>query len=84
MHPSGYLAEELRRHGLGVFLGDRAWPDFFGRQLRACRAVAVCLGPEGFGPWQRREQYVAPDCKARKDAFPVIPVLLCPAPRIRR
>ena len=48
----------------------QAWPELLERHLRACRAVAVCLGPEGLGPWQRREQYVALDRKARETHVP--------------
>src|SRR5205085_580282 len=36
----------------------------------------ICLGSQGLGPWQQREQYVALDRQAQESGFPVIPLLL--------
>src|SRR5262245_689784 len=72
----------LRSRGLKVFFDrdyltpGQAWPALLEKHLRACRAVAICLGPEGLGPWQQREQYVALDRQAQQRDFPVIPLLL--------
>lgn len=76
------LVQLLRSRGLKVFFDrdyltpGQAWPTLLEKHLRACRAVAICLGPEGLGPWQQREQYVALDRQAQEDQFPVIPLLL--------
>ena len=76
------LVQLLRSRGLKVFFDrdyltpGQAWPMLLEKHLRACRAVAICLGPEGLGPWQQREQYVALDRQAQEDHFPVIPLLL--------
>ena len=76
------LVQLLRSRGLKVFFDrdhltpGQAWPTLLEKHLRACRAVAICLGPEGLGPWQQREQYVALDRQAQEDHFPVIPLLL--------
>ena len=76
------LVQLLRSRGLKVFFDrdyltpGQAWPTLLEKHLRACRAVAICLGPEGLGPWQQREQYVALDRQVQEDHFPVIPLLL--------
>jgi hypothetical protein len=76
------LVQALRSKGIRVFfdrdylVAGQAWPELLERHLRACRAIAICLGPEGLGPWQQREQYVALDRKAGEPDFSVIPVLL--------
>jgi WD40 repeat protein len=76
------LVQALRSRGLKVFFDrdyltpGQAWPVLLEKHLRACRAVAICLGPEGLGPWQQREQYVALDRQAQQRDFPVIPLLL--------
>lgn len=76
------LVQLLRTRGLKVFFDrdyltpGQAWPTLLEKHLRACRAIAICLGPEGLGPWQQREQYVALDRQAQEDHFPVIPLLL--------
>jgi hypothetical protein len=48
--------------------------------LRSVRAVAVFIGPNGFGAWQKREMYFALDRQAQEESrairFPAIPVLL--------
>jgi hypothetical protein len=76
------LVQLLRSRQLRVFFDrdylspGQEWPERLEKHLRSCRAVAICLGPEGLGPWQKREQYVALDRQARDSGFPVIPVLL--------
>ena len=76
------LVQLLRSRGLKVFFDrdyltpGQAWPMLLEKHPRACRAVAICLGPEGLGPWQQREQYVALDRQAQEEDFPVIPLLL--------
>jgi WD40 repeat protein len=76
------LVQVLRSRGLKVFFDrdyltpGQAWPALLEKHLRACRAVAICLGPEGLGPWQQREQYVALDRQVQERDFPVIPLLL--------
>jgi TIR domain len=76
------IAEMLRGRGLKVFFdrdylaAGQPWPDLLEKNLRACRSAAICLGPQGLGPWQKREQYVALDRQTRESEFPVIPLLL--------
>ena len=76
------LVQLLRSRGLKVFFDrdylvpGQAWPTLLEKHLCACRAVAICLGPEGLGPWQQREQYVALDRQVQEDHFPVITLLL--------
>ena len=76
------LVQVLRSRGLKVFFDrdyltpGQAWPALLEKHLRACRAVAICLGPEGLGPWQQREQHVALDRQVQESDFPVIPLLL--------
>ena len=76
------LAGQLRRRGLSVFL-DRAslvvgqpWPEALEAAIDCCRAVVVCHGPHGLGPWQMREIVPALNRQHRQAGFPVIPVLL--------
>lgn len=80
------LAHALDTRGLRVFF-DRwylrlglPWPQALEQALERCQAVAVCVGPEGMGPWQMREHFLALDRQVREGkrgkSFPVIPVLL--------
>lgn len=80
------LAHALDTRGLRVFF-DRwylrlglPWPQALEQALERCHAVAVCVGPEGMGPWQMREQFLALDRQVREEkggkSFPVIPVVL--------
>ncbi len=80
------LARALDTRGLRVFL-DRwnltpglPWPQALEQALEQCRAVVICVGPEGMGPWQMREQFLALDRQSREErrglTFPVIPLLL--------
>ena len=60
------LARRLQEQGLQVFLDrwyltpGKSWLEALETMLGQCRAVAVCLGPGDMGPWQQREQYLAP------------------------
>jgi WD40 repeat protein len=80
------LARTLDTRELRVFL-DRwyltpglPWPQALEQALERCRAVVICVGPEGMGPWQMREHFLALDRQVREErrgvTFPVIPVLL--------
>ncbi len=80
------IAAGLDTRGLRVFF-DRwyltpglPWPQTLEHALERCRAVAICVGPEGMGPWQMREHFLALDRQIdrekRGETFPVIPVLL--------
>jgi hypothetical protein len=76
------VARALSRQGLNVFLDrwylipGRPWPQVLEEVIAACRAVAVFVGPQGLGPWQQREKYLALSRQVRQPDFPVIPVLL--------
>jgi hypothetical protein len=88
LHTSAVLAivEALRARGASTFL-DRdqltpglPWPQALEAGLGRVRAVAVFVGPGGFGDWQRREMYFALErqvvASRQGRVFPVIPVLL--------
>lgn len=76
------VADYLRRLGLRPFLDrwyptpGQPWIPGLERALAACHAVAVFVGPHGFGPWQQREAYAALDRQSHTAGFPLIPVLL--------
>ncbi len=80
------LAKALRDRGLRPFIDQwyltpgRSWQQELEQHLVRCQAVAVCLGGEGMGSWQQREQELALDRQAAEELqgrhFPVIPVLL--------
>ena len=76
------LARSLRDKDLSVFLDrwylvpGRPWPQALEQVLRACRAVAVCVGPGEMGPWQQREVNLALERQSADPSFPVIPILL--------
>jgi len=57
-------------------VAGQSWPEALERQLGDCRAVAVCIGAAGIGPWQQREYHKALDRQAHEPGLPVIPVLL--------
>src|SRR5262245_45798709 len=56
------------------------WQDELEQAIGQVRAVAVFIGSEGIGTWQRPEKELALDRQAREEhagrRFPVIPVLL--------
>jgi WD40 repeat protein len=76
----------LEARGLSTFLDRKdliaglPWPEALEQALAGARAVAVFLGGEGLGAWQKREMWFALDRQAQADqagaSFPVIPVLL--------
>jgi hypothetical protein len=66
------LARTLDTRGLRVFL-DRwyltpglLWPQALEKALEQCQAVVICVGPEGMGPWQMREHFLALDRQIRE------------------
>ena len=80
------IRELLEARGIATFL-DREnlvaglpWPHALEEALRSVRAVAVFIGPDGLGLWQKREMGFALDRQVQEEkagrAFPVIPVLL--------
>lgn len=76
------IGQALKKRHLTVFLDrwelvpGRSWPDALEGHLRQCHSAAVVLGPNGMGPWQQREHYLALDRQARDPSFGVIPVIL--------
>ncbi len=56
------------------------WQNELERAISGVRAVAVLIGNDGIGPWQRPEKELAIDRQVREEKagrqFPVIPVLL--------
>ena len=76
------IAAALSKRGLHVFF-DRwyltpglSWPHTLECVLERCHAAVMCIGPEGMGPWQLREQFIALARQSKDETFPVIPVLL--------
>ena len=79
------LAKALQARGLQVWLGEeelvpgRLWQEALEKIIQTARAVAVLVGRDGLGPWER------PEMRACLSEFvdrglPVIPVLLPDAP----
>jgi hypothetical protein len=76
----------LQGRGLSVFLDRESltvglnWFDALQRAIGQVRAVAVFLGPNGLGRWQRRELALALDRQTGEESegssLPVIPILL--------
>jgi formylglycine-generating enzyme required for sulfatase activity len=80
------VRELLKARGIESFLdreqlvAGRPWPQALEEALKNVRAVAVFLGHNGLGLWQKREMWFALDRQVQEEragrAFPVIPVLL--------
>ena len=76
------LAAACQARGLEVFLDrwyltpGQDWQHALADALSHCRAVAICLGPNGMGSWQQREKGLALNRQGNEPDFPVIPVLL--------
>lgn len=80
------IAKLLEDRGLDTFLDYRdlavglPWPEALEQALTKTGAVAVFLGGEGLGTWQKREMWFALDRQVQAEKsgkqFPVIPVIL--------
>ena len=80
------MQERLADHGISTFLdrdqltGGLPWPDELEEGLKSSRAVAVFLGRNGLGLWQKREIGLALDRQVELERtaqiYPVIPILL--------
>ena len=58
------------------------WPRALEETIGNVEAVAVFVGPHGFGRWQMREVWLALDLQSqRADSLPVVPVMLPSAER---
>ncbi|MBW8876590.1 MAG: TIR domain-containing protein [Acidobacteria bacterium] len=76
----------LEGRGISTFLDEKdlvpgqPWPDALEQALAETGAVAVFLGRDGLGAWQKREMWFALDRQAQAEKagakFPVIPILL--------
>ncbi len=79
------IGEALRSRGLRVWLDERElipgrrWISELERNLESTRTVAVCIGGNGIGPWERPEVEGALSESVDR-GLPVIPVLLPDAP----
>lgn len=80
---SGTLADK----GVRVWLDEeqlppgRPWQPLLEKQISEIRAAAVCVGPNGIGPWQDVETRAFLSEFVRRGA-PVIPVLLPDSPAV--
>jgi hypothetical protein len=80
------ISRLLEARGISVFLDRKdltpglPWNEALEQALAGARAVAVFLGPGGFGSWQRKEMGFALDLQVQAQkagaSMPVIPVLL--------
>jgi WD40 repeat protein len=80
------IREILEARGVSTFfdreqlLAGLPWPQALEAGLRGARGVAVFIGPEGLGLWQKREMAFALDRQVAEErnqrGFPVVPVLL--------
>jgi hypothetical protein len=84
------IAGRLKGEGLELYLeewelapGREFQPELAGA-LYESKTCVVFLGPNGLGPWQRKEIQVAINKQTYESDFPVIPVLLPGAERPRR
>ena len=79
------LKQRLEARGLTVWLDEEQLPPgqrdlpLIQKALRSCRAVAVCVGAAGPGPWQQEEVEEALRA-VKKDGRPLIPVVLPHSP----
>jgi len=79
------IAEALKARGLQVWLDEwelipgRPWIPELEKIIETARAVAVCVGENGLGPWEQPEMEGAL-IEAVRRKVPVIPVLLPEAP----
>src|SRR3954469_12618256 len=79
------IAAHLRGRGLRVWLDKDElrpgfpWQEGLEEGVRASRSVAMCVGKDEVGAWQRTEMQ-AFLARSRREKIPVIPVLLpgCP------
>ncbi|MBD0256824.1 MAG: toll/interleukin-1 receptor domain-containing protein, partial [Cytophagales bacterium] len=76
------IVQQLSERGIAAFL-DRwylpagiPWPQQLENVMKTCRAVAIFLGPNGMGRWQKPEMNLALNRQSNQNDFPVIPVLL--------
>jgi len=80
------IRDILEARGISTFfdreqlLAGMPWPQALETGLRGARSVAVFIGPEGLGLWQKREMAFALDRQVAEErnqrGFPVVPVLL--------
>jgi hypothetical protein len=75
------LAKLLRRRGVRPWLDEerltpgKVWQEEMAEAITACPAIAVLVGPNGFGNWELEETYVALNEYAERKK-PIIPVWL--------
>ena len=81
------LAEQLRKHGLKVWLDEwelrpgQPWQEAIEEILECTKSAIVAVGKDGLGPWQDREMR---GCLSEfvKRNISVIPVLLADCPTV--
>jgi hypothetical protein len=75
------LVAALRRRKLNPWFDEeqlrpgQSWMSAINREIETIRAAIICVGPNGNGPWQRRETEALIEQFVQRDA-PVIPVIL--------
>ncbi len=80
------IRDILQARGISTFfdreqlLVGMPWPQALESGLRGARGVAVFIGPDGLGLWQKREMAFALDRQVAEErnqrGFPVVPILL--------
>ena len=80
------LAKALQKEGMNPWLDEwelrpgLTWMDALEDIIEACRSAAVCVGPNGIGPWGEPEMRALLRCfvreKNRGQTVPVIRTLL--------
>jgi len=80
------IQKSLSRRGIATFLDREClrpglpWVEALQEGIDNSCAVAIFIGKEGLGPWQKREMELALQRQAKKErsrgSFPVVPVLL--------
>ena len=77
------LVKRLQDGGLRIFWDESELPggaefvEEIDRALRRCAAAAVCIGPDGAGPFQSEEaRYLLVRALRERESFRIIPILL--------
>lgn len=76
------IGKELIENNVKVFIDKwyltpgLDWANTLEQHLTTCKAIAIFIGPHGFGDWQQREKWIALERQTRDSNFKVIPIIL--------
>jgi len=81
------ISQQLKEAGILPWLDveelrpGQPWQSLLEQQINNIRAVAVCVGSAGIGPWQQMEMYGFLNAFVKR-GVPMIPLLLPDAPSV--